>query len=303
MKSIIFIIPYFGKLSNYFKLWLNSCRYNSTIDFLLFTDDKTNFDYPSNVKVVYTTFEDVKAKIQSKFDFEIVLQKPYKLCDYRPAYGEVFSDHIKNYDFWGHCDLDLIWGDIRKFLTEDILSKYKRILTHGHCTLYLNTNEVNAYYRTLPNYDYNNYKDVFTTNESKYFDESNIYVGGGTVDIFRKNNIEMYEANIIFDLNFCIGYFEYFDRNDNEKKQYILFEKGKVYSVSNDHRTEGLYVHFQKRDLIIDNELDYSKIFLLPPYYVTSVNKKIKFQSLRCEKFKFDSKIKNKIKKIKMKLH
>ena len=32
------------------------------------------------------------------------------------------------YDFWGHCDMDLIWGDIRNFITEDVLSKYDKII-------------------------------------------------------------------------------------------------------------------------------------------------------------------------------
>ena len=48
--------------------------------------------------------------------------------------------------YWGHCDVDLIWGDIRKFVTDDVLTKYKRIFSRGHCSIYENSSEVNAVY-------------------------------------------------------------------------------------------------------------------------------------------------------------
>ena len=44
MKSIAFVVPWAGHLPPYFQLWLESCRWNSSIDFLLFTDDQTNYN-------------------------------------------------------------------------------------------------------------------------------------------------------------------------------------------------------------------------------------------------------------------
>ena len=42
MKSkVTFIIPYFGKLPNYFDLFLKSCKYNGGYRWIVFTDDKT----------------------------------------------------------------------------------------------------------------------------------------------------------------------------------------------------------------------------------------------------------------------
>lgn len=43
----------------------------------------------------------------------------------------MFQEYIKDYDFWGHCDADLIFGDIRKFVTDDILNKYDRLGVDG----------------------------------------------------------------------------------------------------------------------------------------------------------------------------
>ena len=114
MLKKILIIPYFGKFNNYFELWLKSCEYNTDFDWLIFTDDKTNYQYPENVHVHYTTFENIKDRINNLFEFEISLDSPYKLCDFKPAayrtltalncysYKEVFTDR-KNYAFdeWG----------------------------------------------------------------------------------------------------------------------------------------------------------------------------------------------------------
>ena len=141
MKKIAYVLPYFGHFPKGFELFLMSCKNNSTIDWLIFTDDKTKYDYPPNVKVKYYSFEDIKKKVQKNFDFKIVLDKPYKFCDFKPAYGEIFSDELKEYDYWGMCELDLVWGDIRKFMNDEILEKFERIGFQGHSTLFKNTKE------------------------------------------------------------------------------------------------------------------------------------------------------------------
>ena len=121
--SIVLIIPYFGKLPNYFEIFLKTVEFNKDINFLIYTDDRTNYKYPSNVEVVYTTFQKFREIVQKNFDFEIALSSPYKLCDYKPAYGDILKDKIKKYDYWGHCDIDLAFGNKRKFITDDILKK------------------------------------------------------------------------------------------------------------------------------------------------------------------------------------
>ena len=69
MKTICYIIPYFGKLPINFDLWLNSCATNPTINWLIFTNDKRTFNYPQNVRVEYMEFDDFKKKVQNHFDF------------------------------------------------------------------------------------------------------------------------------------------------------------------------------------------------------------------------------------------
>jgi len=58
-------------------------------------------------------------------------QAHIKLCDFRTAYGFVFRNWIKNYDLWGYCDNDLLFGNIRAYIDETILNDYDRCYIMG----------------------------------------------------------------------------------------------------------------------------------------------------------------------------
>lgn len=63
----------------------------------------------NNLKIVYMTLDNIRERIQQLFNFPIVLDAPYKLCDYKPVYGNAFKDYFEGYDFWGYADLDLVF--------------------------------------------------------------------------------------------------------------------------------------------------------------------------------------------------
>lgn len=44
MKTICYIIPYFGKLPKNFALYLLGCAQNPTIDWKILTDDRTPYE-------------------------------------------------------------------------------------------------------------------------------------------------------------------------------------------------------------------------------------------------------------------
>ena len=137
MKTICYIIPYFGKLPKNFALYLLSCAQNPTVNWKILTDDRTPYEFPTNVQ--YCNYEEVKQRIKAWFDFETVIDRPWRLSLFKPAYGEIFAEELSGYDFWGHCDIDLMWGNIRTFYSENNLNKYERLGFLGHSTLYKNT--------------------------------------------------------------------------------------------------------------------------------------------------------------------
>lgn len=274
MKKIAFVLPWCGRLPSYFQLWADSCAANPTIDFLLFTSERMPGKLPANVKQISMDFAHLKELFQSHFDFPLALETPYKFCDLKPAYGEVFAAYLQEYDFWGHCDMDLVWGDIRSFVTEDLLEKYDRIYTRGHCCLYRNTLEVNIWYRTLPHEGMQDWKQVFSHEGSFCFDE---WHRGGLSEIIRANSKPYYDGRDMADLDTAHGCFwphgiPAFQHGDT----YAAYDHGKLWlRRPKGTRQEVLYCHFQKRPLVIEPH-DPQEYYLVAPGYVTSDSKRLR---------------------------
>lgn len=261
MKKILFIIPYFGKFPNYFQLFLNSCEYNSEYNWVIITDNKEEYNYPKNVKIINKSFEELKEEIQNKFDFKISLKTPYKFCDYRPAYGYIFDYLIKDYQYWGYCDIDLIFGDIASFLTENLTNKYDKIFINGHMSIYKNTKENNRIFMKKIG-DREFYKEYFTNDKNYAFDE---LWNDSINDIYKLSNLEIYEDKLCADIyprnvNFrlVLGYNrDYLEEFLEKKKKSIFYYKdGKVFRYYKKQglllKKEYLYIHLQKRKMSLE---------------------------------------------------
>lgn len=256
--KVILILPYFGTLPKYFSLYLNSCGCNKNFNWLIITDDHTNYLYPPNVRVIYKSFSDVREMIQNKFDFSISLECPQKLCDYKPAYGYIFQEYVKDYQFWGHCDPDCIWGNLERFITPEILQKYDKVFTHGHLTLYRNSeaNNIRFTYACRGESDY--YKLVFSTRKSLIFDEQYIK---SVNNIYEDSGFKMYASDAMADIdpyhtNLRLSIFDYTKRKyllETIKKQVFVWADGEIkrYYKKNDKIIEQYfaYIHLQKREM------------------------------------------------------
>ncbi len=174
MHSIAFIIPYMGNFPWYFPYFLHSCKYNPSIDFIILSDNITvSSALPSNVKLIHYTLEQFSVDASKALEINIIVEYGYKLCDFKPAYGFIFSELIKEYDFWGYCDIDLIWGNIRSFMTNEILNEYDVISArHDYLTgcfaLYRNNKEMRELFMQSKDYE-----KVFTSDKNFFFDETN----------------------------------------------------------------------------------------------------------------------------------
>ena len=271
MYSIAYVVPYFGKFPKGFQFWLMSCGCNPTIDWLIFTDDHTHYDYPDNVKVTYWSFETMRNRAQAIYDFPISLERPYKLCDFKPAYGEIFAEELQGYDFWGDCDIDLVWGDIRKFYTDEILSKYEKVGFNGHSMLFKNTPDVCARYRTHIEGALD-YHEAFSNDKSYAFDEP------GMDAIYEGLSIPVYKgidfANLLkYDYGFYLDWQDESDREKNES-QIFTWKDGKITRYylfrGNVETQEYMYLHYRCRPTSFKiKEYDSSKQYLIYPDVTT----------------------------------
>ena len=135
--------------------FLLSCRTNADVQWIIYTDVDVAGPVPPNITIKPTTVADLNQRCSERLGTNIDIQRR-KLCDLKITYGIVFADDLAPFDFWGCSDLDIIWGDIRRFATDarlrelDIFSSRKEKLS-GHCTFYRNTAEVNRLFERIPN--------------------------------------------------------------------------------------------------------------------------------------------------------
>lgn len=266
MKTLV-INLYFGKRPDYFDLFLISCAKNPKIDFLFFVDFDVPFDIPENVKFVNRTFKEVVKLFQLNFDFNIALNFPYKLTDFQPAIGEVLQAHLKDYHWWGHCDFDMVFGDLSAIVKLAEESNYVKILRQGHLTLYKNDAEINKVYRNdfakldllisqngenihmaYPNDGvYMRYKDVLTTDKIYAFDEF-----WGVDRLFYMSNLPVYREPVMADISYKSTFVK-MTAHKNYVGQYFIWEGGKVSRKSLFNRSVNLdsypYIHLQKRKM------------------------------------------------------
>ena len=316
MNKIILINCSFGKIRDDFQMWLNSCKYNNRIDFLVVTDYDLNDKYtvPSNVQILKMDFNSLKVRIAKKLKINIKLDYYYKLCDFKVAYGLIFDDYIKLYEYWGYCDTDLIFGDIYSFI-QDKLGKYERLFFHGHFTLYKNNNLNNTIFMSE---EYGiDYKKALNDDKIYIIDETH-----GTYKLYLKKNIKMYTNFDFIDIDKNCKYrYKVCDYlNKDFKIQSFLWKNRKLYHIYVDNNKikykEIMYIHYSNRvyssiqdsnsffitlNGFIDNRKDLDSINIKD---LTKMNRR---QNIIREKIeilfnRFFSKIQRKFKKIKRKI-
>jgi len=202
-----------GNFPWYFNLFLKSCETNPTVDVLIFSDCLNNYSLPKNVKIIPITLEMFNSLASKKLGFKISVKEAYKLCDFKPAYAIIFSEYLNGYDFWGMIDIDMVFGRIREFMTEELLEKYDIINTrHDYLTgsflLFKNNFEINSLFTKSKDY-----KKVFTSDIHYCFDECNF------------KHVEMELGMSIFDVPCEIESMEHIIRSEmNQKKLKVFFD-------------------------------------------------------------------------------
>lgn len=170
-RKIAFLVPYYGKWPVWFPAFLASCKTNPTINWFFFTDISLPEGYPNNVEFHHLSLQDIQKMASVQVGFEVALTHPYKLCDLKPAYGDIFKKYITSYDFWGFCDIDIVWGNIRHFINEADLERFDVITAMeekvaGHFTLIRNSPQFIGLYQQT-----SNFKTIFMDPVYRWFDE------------------------------------------------------------------------------------------------------------------------------------
>jgi hypothetical protein len=175
MPPIVFLIPYFGPWPVWINHWVESCRANPTIDWILFNDTEPPENVADNVKHIAMTFSDYCSLVSERLSIRFAPTDRYKLCDIKPALGFIHADLVRGYDFVGFGDLDVIYGNLRAFFDEETLSLYDVLSTHadrisGHLCLLRNRLDVVTAFKQARNWRRAMEGDAHAT-----FDERDFY--------------------------------------------------------------------------------------------------------------------------------
>lgn len=143
MIKKLFICPYFGQLPEWFDQWVANMELLKPL----------GYDY-----LLVTNLKLFEQRVRDKLGIEPNISPGTgKLWDYRCAFGVLFEEEIKGYDFWGHTDFDVVYGNVDKWVTDDFLKDLDVHSNHstyvcGHWTLYRNTELVNKLFYDSPSW-------------------------------------------------------------------------------------------------------------------------------------------------------
>lgn len=135
----LLICPYFGDLPEWFALWYaNVQRLEADGYDLHFEVDEREF----------------AGRVRDVLGVKYPSGDGYKVCDYRCAFGDMYVDELDGYDYWGHTDLDCVYGRVGYFLPDDVLGPLDIFSNHatyvsGPWSLYRNNTLVNGLYRRV----------------------------------------------------------------------------------------------------------------------------------------------------------
>ncbi|GAB3964286.1 hypothetical protein GCM10028806_01650 [Spirosoma terrae] len=241
-SPVAILVIWIGPFPSSFDLWLLSIK-NSPFDFIFVTDQKQPIEC-TQYKWLNSTLEELCALFSSTLGFQAALSFPYKLCDYRPLYGEAFSDILYNYDYWGYCDLDMVFGDCSSVLELVENKTITKIFQRGHLSLIKNDSNINSLYRKSNLIDY---KYIYMNEKSCMFDEWH-----GIGKILKYEGYEVFHSEIMVDINPNSLYFKPSNIN-SFKHQLFIYNNGSIkhlyYKDGSLCKSEFLYIHFQKRKI------------------------------------------------------
>ena len=249
MPRIEIFAIYFGALPGYFDFWLDGCRKNPNINWNLIVDRPlaTGDPVPDNVRVIISSLVEIEDIFKKSIGAQITIKTPYKLCDFRPAYSNLLAPFNIQCDYWGHTDLDVVYGDLSNFWTPEVLSNHEKIFSEGHLALYRNSPIANAAYKLRGGELF--WKAVFETEANIGFDEEH-----GINSIMQAQAIPLFNSKrIIADMLPKYSSVVLNDSALNKGCPIIKRIAGKMY-VGDASRTaesdiEVAYVHFQKRKM------------------------------------------------------
>jgi hypothetical protein len=176
-RKALLILPYFGSYGPWFPLYLHSLETQHTLDLLLLSDAEPP-ELPPNARRVEMTLDQVRELATARLDTPVRLHRLRNICDLKPAYGMVFEEFTRGYDYWAFGDEDVLYGDVDRMLAPHLDGMVDLVIpgtnslrmqgsTQGHLTVLRNHGPTNQLAIRDPAY-----KQVLVSHEHWAYDET-----------------------------------------------------------------------------------------------------------------------------------
>ena len=154
--TIAIVVTFFGNPPAWLPAFFRSCQTNPDVRWLIYSDFGT-LPTPPNVTMKPMDLREFNARASAASGTAITIDpaRIRKICDFKPLYGLMFADDLRDFEFWAYSDLDVIWGDIRQFITDELLNGHiivspRQRKLGGHGTFFRNTEANNRLFEIVP---------------------------------------------------------------------------------------------------------------------------------------------------------
>lgn len=128
----------------------------------IFTPNKYE-NLPSNVEIIDMTAEQFADLVEQKLEVKINMYTSplgvpsVHITDFYVASGVIFEDYIKDFDFWGITNMDIVYGRLSRFIPDSLLEQCDVFsddihTINGIFSLFRNCYQVNNLFRDIPNW-------------------------------------------------------------------------------------------------------------------------------------------------------
>jgi hypothetical protein len=150
-----FLLIHNGVLDGYYG---DSCppnvRFISLLNTEFFTQKLLRVMDLKEDKVTAVGSKDKLVKILGKH----IIKYPYVLVEFKPALGHIFAEYLEGYSHWGYSDMDILFGDLPRWITEEELNDFdivtygfgdqNRLYLRGQFTFHKNKGVINQLWRS-----------------------------------------------------------------------------------------------------------------------------------------------------------
>jgi hypothetical protein len=106
----LLICPWFGPFPPWFKQYRRNISRLSQVG---------GFDV-----LIDNDLKDFRGRVRERLGIECpITARSGKIHDYRAALGELYSEAVEDYDWWGHTDFDCVYGRVEDFYNDESLAE------------------------------------------------------------------------------------------------------------------------------------------------------------------------------------